>query len=247
MVIATRGLFDPFGHNMRTNKYVWLVFLVCVLATVALGATLNSYFPEVLAYREHQVSIGYLLSILVFIGFSSTFRNNLRVGKMLKQLSIWLAIGIFLIAAFSFRHDLYSLASRLLGELVPSLGVKVRDSVSVPASKNGHYFILANIKGVSIRFLVDTGASDIILTRKEASRIGFDVDKLKFSKIYSTANGKISAAPVSIKRINIGPFAFKNVSASVNAAEMEHSLLGMTFLDLLSSYEVRDGWLTIRQ
>ena len=98
-----------------------------------------------------------------------------------------------------------------------------------------------------IRFLVDTGASDVVLSPSDARKLGFDPDHLKFTRPYNTANGVVWGASVTLNRVAIGPVALDGVAASVNGAAMGQSLLGMSFLGRLSGYAVENGRMTLRQ
>ncbi|PIR34787.1 MAG: TIGR02281 family clan AA aspartic protease, partial [Alphaproteobacteria bacterium CG11_big_fil_rev_8_21_14_0_20_44_7] len=109
----------------------------------------------------------------------------------------------------------------------------------------GHYHIDTEINGVTIKFMVDTGASDVVLTKNDAKKLGINLHNLDYTKMYNTANGITYGAPIVINKIKIDNFVIYNIKASVNNSEMEQSLLGMSFLDKLGGYEVRNGILTL--
>ena len=95
-----------------------------------------------------------------------------------------------------------------------------------------------------MRFLVDTGASLVTLTPADAQVAGITPRELVFNHRVSTANGSARMAPVTLREVRIGQLSIYDVPASV----LEHlniSLLGMSFLSRLQSYEMRDGKLTI--
>ena len=100
---------------------------------------------------------------------------------------------------------------------------------------------------VDARFLVDTGASGIVLSPADAMRIGFDPVELSFTGYAETANGTVRTAAVRLGSIEIGPIRIDDLPATVNQAAMRGSLLGMSFLERLRSYEVRDGALILRR
>jgi len=85
----------------------------------------------------------------------------------------------------------------------------------------------------------------VVLSPADARRLGFDPDTLDFSKVYRTANGTVYGAPVRLRSLTIGSIRIDNVRASVNGAEMSRSLLGMSFLERLSGYEVTAGSLIL--
>jgi clan AA aspartic protease (TIGR02281 family) len=116
----------------------------------------------------------------------------------------------------------------------------------VRAGSSGHFLIEAWVNGEPITFLVDTGASDIVLTLDDARRIGLEPRTLAFTQRFATANGEVRGAPVVLREIRVGQLRVFDMPASVNEAALEVSLLGMSFLEQLSGYEVRGTRLILR-
>ncbi len=86
-----------------------------------------------------------------------------------------------------------------------------------------------------------------MLSPADARRLGFDLGRLAFTEYYATANGTVRGAPIRLDEIVVGPIRLTNLRASVNEAAMDTSLLGMSFLNRLDSYEVRGDTLTLRR
>ena len=120
------------------------------------------------------------------------------------------------------------------------------DEMIVSAGPNGHFMVDAVVDGVEIRFLVDTGATSVVLTAEDAERLGYRLDGLEYSERYQTANGEILGAPVVLPELRIGDLEIEDVRSSVIRAPLSTSLLGMTFLSRLESFEVRDEGLILR-
>jgi clan AA aspartic protease (TIGR02281 family) len=116
----------------------------------------------------------------------------------------------------------------------------------VQPSAGGHYMIEAAVNGAPVTFLVDTGASDIVLTMADAERLGFHPATLRFTQRFATANGEVRGAPVVLREIRVGQFSLFNAPASVNEAPLRVSLLGMSFLQQLNGYGVENGKLVLR-
>jgi clan AA aspartic protease (TIGR02281 family) len=116
----------------------------------------------------------------------------------------------------------------------------------VEAGPGGHYVIEASVNGAPVTFLVDTGASDIVLTLDDARRIGLEPRTLEYTERFATANGEVRGAPIVLRELRIGQLRLFDVDASVNEAPLGISLLGMDFLEQLSSYEVERGRLILR-
>jgi aspartyl protease family protein len=113
-----------------------------------------------------------------------------------------------------------------------------------PANARGHVVIDAIVNGAPVRMLVDTGASLVTLTPEDARAAGIGPGELVFNQRASTANGFVRMAPVTLREIRIGQLSIGDVPAAV-LENLSTSLLGMSFLGRLQSYEMRDGKLTI--
>jgi len=118
--------------------------------------------------------------------------------------------------------------------------------IAVDSGAGGHFWLEAEVNGIDIPFIVDTGASAVVLTEADAARIGLHVNEHDFTLRFQTANGEIAAAPARLDRVRIGDLMVDDVEAAVVNAPLETSLLGMTFLDRLVGYQVEDGRLLLR-
>jgi aspartyl protease family protein len=116
------------------------------------------------------------------------------------------------------------------------------------ADPAGHFLLTSTVDGVGVRMVVDTGASIVSLSQEDAHRAGFNLEPSKFTAKVLTANGVILAAPVMLKEIAIGDISVRNVAAVVMPKQaLPISLLGMSFLSRLSSYEVTGSKLILRR
>jgi aspartyl protease family protein len=112
------------------------------------------------------------------------------------------------------------------------------------SDRRGHFSLTAAVNGAPIRLVVDTGASLVALTLDDASAAGIGRSELVFNQITQTANGRVRFAPVLLREIRIGQLSIDNVQAAV-IENLDQSLLGMSFLRRLKSFEMREGALTI--
>ncbi len=180
----------------------------------------------------------YLALILTMLASSIFFRREFKFIKILKYLAIWSALGLAIIVVYSYRYEFSDFKKRILGELNPSVAqVGNSGEMTIDLSQDGHFYLDVKVNGVPMRFMIDTGASDIVIGIDEARKIGVDVGKLTFNKPYQTANGKSWGASVILQKLEVGNATFHNVSASVNNADMGTSLLGMSFLRQFGKYE----------
>ena len=113
------------------------------------------------------------------------------------------------------------------------------NSVALERDGRGHYRVEAAVNGVPVAFMIDTGASDIVLSPADAERLGLRPDRLRYTGRASTANGEVALAPVSLREIRIGQLTLRDVDAVVNRSPMPFSLLGMSFLASLEGWEAR--------
>ncbi len=232
---------------MNPNRRKWLTIGLAVAAALGLLAYLTVRYPEALGDRDGQIGFVRGLAVLAFVGGGLALRGRIGLARAMRHGLTWLFVGAVVFGGYTFRYDFADIGGRMLSELMPDRPRIVGDTVVIHAGDHGHFVVEAVVDGTAIKFLVDTGASDVILTPRDAAKLGFDLSKLSFSRIYRTANGQVSGAPVRLGRIAIGPVIIENVGASVNGAEMKRSLLGMSFLNRLGGYEVSREALTLRR
>lgn len=179
--------------------------------------------------------IGRLLYLLllgtVILGYL-LIANRARLGTLLRQGMLWGFIFVGLIAAAGLWQDIRSAS-------VPRQAVFSGEGrIEVPRAHDGHYYLTLEVEGTPVRFVVDTGATDIVLTRRDAERLGIDVAGLAFLGEARTANGSVRTARVRLSELRAGPVVDRNVTAWVNEGEMDDSLLGMAYLQRFERIEI---------
>ncbi|MEM6388759.1 MAG: TIGR02281 family clan AA aspartic protease, partial [Pseudomonadota bacterium] len=110
----------------------------------------------------------------------------------------------------------------------------------------GHFHATLEINGVPVRMVVDTGASELVLTQEDARRVGLEPENLAFTGRAFTANGPVETAPVRLDTVVLGGLETRGVRAVVNGGEMFDSLLGMSYLSQFESIEIRGRELILR-
>ena len=103
---------------------------------------------------------------------------------------------------------------------------------------NGHFFADGKVNGQSVRFLVDTGATTVVLTRQDAQRIGIDFSPDRFSIIGQGVSGPVLGQHVELGSIEVGAAQLYGVSAVVVADGLGVSLLGQSFLGRLAAVSI---------
>lgn len=239
--------WNPDPKPPRPGGGVW--WFLPLLAVGALIALLAWRFPGNLETDRDWLRVVYLVGLLALVSGGVMMGRRRRLRETVKQIAAWAGIAVIAIAGYSYRFEIESVGNRMLAELMPGYGVVTGDeSMVFRVGDDGHFRVRAVVDGVTMDFLVDTGASDVALTRSDARRLGFDLDALAYIQPYTTANGVVYGAPVILGEVVVGPIRLTDVAASVNQAPMGGvSLLGMSFLGRLGAYEVRNGSLTLRQ
>jgi aspartyl protease family protein len=125
--------------------------------------------------------------------------------------------------------------------------VTFANAAIIDREPDGHYWTRADVDGTAVKFMVDTGASTVAITFRDAQRIGLKPEELDFKWEIRTAGGIVYGAAVTLDRIRIGQVEVENVEGMVLREGLDQSLLGMTFLGELYSYEFRKSQLLIRQ
>jgi len=108
---------------------------------------------------------------------------------------------------------------------------------TIPKSADGHYWADGQANGAKVRFLVDTDATAVALTPADARRLGLDVRDLTYSSRVVTAAGSARAAPVRLASLTVSGARLENVDALVIEKGLDTSLLGMTYLGRLASFQ----------
>lgn len=115
--------------------------------------------------------------------------------------------------------------------------------IRIKADSRGHYVVNGTADGVPLQFLIDSGATNIVLKKSAAQRL--NVGPLRFDVTTSTANGPVQNAEITIGTLTVGSHTATGVPALVNGGELEESLLGMTWLRQFQSIEIKNGVMTL--
>ncbi|PYG34566.1 retropepsin-like aspartic protease family protein [Pelagimonas varians] len=162
-------------------------------------------------------------------------QNKGGLSKMVRDASAWVFIFVGTLAVIGLWGDIRQ-------SVIPVQTVFTEDGrVELPRAEDGHYYVDLTVNNRSVPFVVDTGATSVVITQSDADRIGLDPENLVFFTQAMTANGPVDTAPVTLDTVILGPFQDQAVPAYVNGGEMDTSLLGMTYLDRFDSIQIKDG------
>lgn len=183
------------------------------------------------------------LTYLVVLGTGVVFWffavNRSSMNKVLQQSIIWGFLFIGVIAAYGLWEDVRQTS------MPRQMVTAEAGQIELPRAPDGHYYLEADVNGARIEFVVDTGATDIVLSSADARRAGFDPATLDFFGRAQTANGEVRIAPVRISSFVVGPLEDTGVRAVVNQGELDGSLLGMSYLQRFDRVEISNGRLVL--
>lgn len=232
---------------------MWLLALLAVLVGVFLffsGDTAG--FAGFDGGQIASLLIGGTLVGLYLLSLAGDYRG--RTLAAFRHALVWLGLTLLLVAGYAFRDEIGVVAGRVTDELLPpgaalqaESGTASERAVRLRKHPNGHFVARGTVNGSTVALLVDTGASAVVLTPGDAARAGIDTRTLSFSVPVSTANGTTFAAPVKIRKLAVGAIELSDVDALVaQPGNLNESLLGMSFLRRLRSYEFSGDFLTLR-
>jgi len=181
---------------------------------------------------DAQARLFYLaiLGMAIACGVFYNYRN--RLGTAVQHAAIWVLIFLGVTIAYGFKDQLTS-------QLYPDSARSVDErTIALRRADDGHFYARLRVNGAEIRFMVDTGATNLVLSQQDARRIGLAMDSLNYVLPASTANGTVYGAGVMLDRVEMGSFVDTDVRAMVNGGRMNISLLGMTYLDRFRSFSV---------
>lgn len=222
--------------KIMKNRFILIAIIAFILILFFTKYTGSiSFKNEKLLYVIYSVIV---ISALIV----SIFNSKIPFKQLVKSAGAWvLIIGVLLIG-FSYKSDVIKVYDKVYANLIPGNYIVSGDKqVIVYANQYGHYYVNTIIQGVSINFLIDTGATTVSLTRSDAEKLGIDLNQLNYSQKVSTANGVALSAPIKLDYIKINDIVVNNVSASVGKDDgLDKSLLGMSFLNKLRSFKVTE-------
>lgn len=182
--------------------------------------------------------LAYLALLIAAIGGGLMMQGRANLGRMAQQAAIWGLIFLGAIAAFGLWADIRQ-------DVAPRQAVVGDARIEIPRGRDGHYTLTLNVNDTPVRFIVDTGASDIVLSRRDAARIGLDPDGLTYLGTAQTANGTVRTAAVRLDQVTLGGIEDRDLRAVVNDGDLDGSLLGMAYLHLFRRIEIEDGQMVL--
>lgn len=175
------------------------------------------------------------------------------IGHSIKQFTVWIGIFLIVMAGYSYRYEMQDIASTISGGLIPGSPISrtTKDGqpqVTLIKDKYGNFNANGSIDGSRIVFLIDTGATEIVLSHRDAENVGINTDTLSYTIPVSTANGMTTTARARVGSLSIGDITFDRVRVMVaRKGDLEGNLLGMSFINRLHSFEIRGDRMILTQ
>ena len=223
--------------------FPWII-LALALALVVLLARHSEGLSGAVSAGD-MASLAYkigLVALVVIVSGSvlAIFRHNFT--QALTQAMIWVVIALVLVLGYTYRFELYDVGDRVLVELMPGRAMSRGHTVELARAGTGDFRIGTEVNGARIAMVLDTGASSVVLTHDAARDAGLPTEFIKYAVNVDTANGHTLAAPVTLDRLAIGGIVERQVPALIaQPGQLRTSLLGMSFLNRLRSFEVEGG------
>ena len=237
------GAPPPRRKPSRLGLTVWFAGLAAIIVLLWL---LARNFPE----QDAPLGDAYLwrtVAVLAVVSSGLLYVRDVNLKTTTRNILLWLGVAGVLMIGFTYQDELRGVALRLRSDLIPGTAIETGDhEMTISESDGGSYFVYGAVNGAPVRFLIDTGASDILLSPADAKRAGIDLNGLTFDRPYESANGIGHGARSTLSSLAVGPLNFADVTVSVNGAAMSSSLLGMTFLKRLKSFQFGDRKLVLR-
>ncbi len=220
------------------HRLLWLLLIGLLIALLVLIARHGEGTVDSLSTGDFG-SLVYKIAILVFLAGAAMTLFRERFAQALTGALLWVVVGLLLVVGYSYRFELHGIADHVLAELVPGHVITRGRTVEVARANSGDFAISAQINGARVAMVLDTGASSVVLTRDDAKAAGLPLEVLTYTVNIDTANGRTRAAPVTLDRIAIGGLVERSIDALVaQPGQLRTSLLGMSFLNRLQSWEV---------
>lgn len=172
-----------------------------------------------------------LLGAIITMYYLVSQRGNL--GRVFRQALLWGLIFTGAIAAAGFYQSVIQNQGTRQAIYSQDGG-----QVEVTKSRDGHFHLTLDVNATPVEFVVDTGASGIVLSARDARRVGLDPDRLAYLGTASTANGTVRTARIMLDDVALGPIRDRRLPAWVNEGAMKNSLLGMSYLSRFDRIEI---------
>jgi aspartyl protease family protein len=230
----------------------WLAILCLIIAAIVM---MFSNDTELVVGLSHTTvaHIAVAMSVIIFLVSTYTRENRNLIFSVLKQSVMWGGLFIALLGLYAFRGEFATIARKVAADFqAENSYVNVANFYSPTSARikrdwSGQFIAKVNVDGRRVDMLIDTGASMVVLRHEDAKRLNLDMKGLKYTVPVHTANGSTYAARVRLREVFVDNVGRTQVDALVaKPGTLHQSLLGMSFLSRLRSYEFSGDRLELR-
>ena len=165
-------------------------------------------YSEIASREWSNIIYILILIVLLIMGFS---RKELPMKKFFEYAGLWIAFAL--------------------------IANKNHQELTLSVAQDGHYYLDIKIKNQLVRFMIDTGASDLVIDEKIALKLGYNLQNINYNKVFQTANGQSYGASIYFDEVEVSGIKFYNVQGSITNSNLVTPLLGMSFLQKFYKYE----------
>lgn len=169
---------------------------------------------------------------------------------LLRTLANFAVVGVVALALYTHRDRLGTMVENWSAAKPEAAAVAVEpdagssdagsagkmQTLRLRADRRGYFFVVADIHGTAVRFILDPAASEVVLAPADAARAGIMPAESAFTARFSTANGTVRAADIVLNDVRIGALRLARLDAVVTERPIGVSILGETFLRRLKTY-----------
>ena len=229
------------------RRLLWVLLIGVALALIVAVAR-QGRDPITALSNDEWGSLAYHLGLVLLVGGSVLVLFRDRLSQALEAALLWVLIGFVLVFAYTYRSELSEVGDRVLAQIIPGRAViRGENSVEIVRGRGGDFQVAARANSTRVAMILDTGASAVVLTYEAAKAAGLPLEMLNYTVPVDTANGRARAASVVLDRLAVGDIVERSVPALIaQPGQLRTSLLGMSFLNRLESWEVRGDRLIMR-
>lgn len=228
------------------HRLLWILLAGLSLSLVILNVrhqqgTVGSFSTDDFASLTVRIAFLVFLSGTVLMLFRESF------WKAFQAVIFWVVVALVLALGYTYRFELRTVYERVMAELMPGYTASQGRIVEIARGRIGEFSIQTQVNGGRIPMVLDTGATAVVLTQEAAKAAGLPLEVLSYNVNVDTANGRTQAASVTLDRLAVGGLVERSVPALIaRPGQLRTSLLGMSFLNRLESWEVRGDKLIMR-
>lgn len=227
---------------MERKLALWIAIPFLIIAWVFIGVDLLA--PGLI----EGFIVGVLVAVLAVIGMTLLIvQAVIEIRSGMPSFLVLSSIAVVVIVTAVNLHKEIIVVGVVLVKAASMDSFEWGDGVRFAVAADGRFHPRIKIDGGMVDFVMDTGVPDIVLTSEDAQRIGIDLSSLAFDQEVNTENGTLKAAGVRLGQLQVGSIVIEDVPAKVLAGNASGNVLGMSFFDRLSEWEVRGDQLMIVQ